>query len=243
LAQVVCVCGDPVGAPGLLVMVRMFLIFAVAVSSLNPTHETHASKVAPAPPAKAEGPVAEHVAQNTSVTEPVVKKEIIKAPPTQALTAERTKLRRGHAEQTLVVDKEPTHEEFNTACVSHMEGILAMILREYGPAQMETVLEHDCEHGELFPASHGGHSGFSTPEQCRRFAAQLMINKDGADGLQKFCHSFYGLTHANQVRSSKEPKERVAGHPGWFGLAFLAFATVCVIGLISFAIRGVPSTR
>lgn len=206
----------------------MFLILAVTAFSLKPIHqEAHASKVEPAPPVKAEGQEAKPASHNATVVEPAQ----------SALTAKRTQLRRGHTEQTLVAEKTPTREEFNTACAAHVDGLIAMILREYGPAQMETVLEHDCEHGDLFPESHGGHSGFQTREQCKRFAAQLSQNRDNEEGFKSFCNRYYLLTHTD-VAAEKPTEKKGNGQPGWFGLAFLAFASVVIIGLVSFFVRG-----
>ena len=92
-------------------------------------------------------------------------------------------------------DSAVSFEEFLPDCVAHLEQLIATVKRQYSDAQLQTVLENECEHTEAFPLTHG--SGFKETEPSKDLAVKLASarKQQMATGskvpLEGWCESYY----------------------------------------------------
>ena len=92
-------------------------------------------------------------------------------------------------------DSTVSFEDFLPDCVAHLERLIATVKRQYSDAQLQTVLENECEHTDAFPLTKS--SGFKETESCKELAVKLANarKEQMATGskvpLEAWCESYY----------------------------------------------------
>jgi len=107
-------------------------------------------------------------------------------------------------------------EDFLPDCVAHIEQLITTVKRQYSDAQLQTVLENECEHTDAFPLTTS--SNFKDTETCKSLAVKLANarKQQMATGskvpLEGWCESYY--EHAVgpvTATASEKPAEKASG--------------------------------
>lgn len=115
------------------------------------------------------------------------------------------------------VKKGPTEskDQFMPKCLAHVQEVVATVDRHYTDAQLESVLQHECQLSKEFPASHS--SNFHSHEACMEFASKLAdarmkeLETGETAQYEQFCAEYYehaatGTPVAANVDKKEAPK-------------------------------------
>merc|ERR1719421_1586580 len=115
-------------------------------------------------------------------------------------------------------------EEFMPKCLAHVDELVHTVDKHYTDAQLESVLQSECQLSKEFPNTHS--SNFHTHEACMEFASKLSdarmkeLETGETSQYTEFCAEYYehaatGAVAANEVKKTPEkaPEKTTAEKP------------------------------
>lgn len=110
-------------------------------------------------------------------------------------------------------------EEFMPKCLAHVEDLVHTVDKHYTDAQLESVLQQECQLSKEFPNTHS--SNFHTHEACMEFATKLSdarmkeLETGETKQYEEFCADYYqhaatgAVATKTTVKKTQESPEKV----------------------------------
>merc|ERR1719498_2342346 len=101
-------------------------------------------------------------------------------------------------------------EEFMPKCLAHVKELVHTVDRHYTDAQLESVLQQECQLSKEFPNTHS--SNFHTHEACMEFATKLSdarmkeLETGETKQYEEFCADYYEHAATGAVAKKTETK-------------------------------------